>query len=590
MKDFLKTVLASAIGYVLGSFILFAFMILFIIGTVTVVMFTHGSKDLANASVEEKSILFVNVEGDIEERKTSVDVVREIVYDEKPKDIALYELSKTLKLAASDKKIKGVLLRLRYASAGWSKLESLRNMLKEFKKSGKFIHAYSEAYDEKLYYLATVADEIYLYPKGEFEWDGLSLQSMFFKKTLAKLEVEPQLIRAGRFKSAGEAITQEKMSAENRLQLTELSDSIWKSVVGQKVADRKGLSVEGLNAWAKDLSVSNAQQAYNLKLVDQLLPIEELEQKLLAKTGLAADEDLRLVGWNSYYEITRPKAFGSSKNQIAVIMAEGEISMGTGSSNSAIYSDDLSGLIRELNDDDEVKAVVLRVNSPGGSALASDVIWRSLEYLKKKKKVVTSFSDMAASGGYYIAAGSDYIYAEPTTITGSIGVFGIMFNTREFFDNKLGVTFDLVKTHDSADMMSGSRSLTAFEKNKIQEQVDYTYSTFLNVVQEGRKGMDGLEAVKEVAEGRVWSGAMAKDIGLVDAMGNLDDAINKAATLAKLKDYEVVLYPDEKKFLDKIFDSLGGVFTLPTWLSRIVMKSPREEVIYTRLPMNIEMQ
>jgi protease-4 len=300
---------------------------------------------------------------------------------------------------------------------------------------------------------------------------------------------------------------------------------------------------------------------------------------------------MRLVTLKYYHSVSMKSSFLSNKDKIAVILAEGEIQSGTGSSNDAIYSDDMSSLIRELNEDEDVKAVVLRVNSPGGSALASDVIWRSLQYLKKKKKFVTSFSDVAASGGYYIAAGSDYIFAEPLTITGSIGVFGLMFDTEKFFDHKLGITFDVVKTHASADMASG-RALTPFELKRVQGQVDYTYKTFLNVVKEGRKKFPDVEAVNEIAQGRVWIGATAKDIGLVDSMGSLDDAIATAASLAKLKKYDVVWYPDEKEFFDKIFDALGEITTAPLWFTKIketLFPNPHQDRIYTRLPYLLEM-
>ncbi len=591
MKDFLKAVLASTIGFFLGSFLMVGFFIFVTIAAVGIAIAMGGSEDKSVSSVEDKSILFINLEGDIEERKTSADVVREIVYEQKPKSIALYELSETLQAAKADKKIQGVYLRLRYTSAGWSKIETLRNMLKDFKTSGKFIYSYSEAYDEKMYYLATVSDQIFLYPKGEFEWDGMYTKPMFYKKLLGKLEVEPQLIRAGKYKSAGEALTQEKMSQENREQVQAIVSTVWNTVIAQMVHDRRSLSVESLNAWAKDVSVSNAQQAYNMKLVDQLLPVEELEQKMLAKVKLKPTDDLRLVSWNAYHGIhhkSSKSSFLSSKDKVAVIIAEGEISSGSGSDNEAIYSDDLATTIRDISEDDEVKAVVLRVNSPGGSALASDVIWRSLEYLKKKKKVVTSFSDVAASGGYYIAAGSDYIYAQPTTITGSIGVFGVLMHIDKFFDSKLGLTFDVVKTHESSDMMTG-RKLTPSEVNRVQEQVNYTYKTFLNVVKEGRKSFSDVEAVNEIAQGRVWVGATAKSIGLVDEFGGLNQAIAKAAEIAKLKSYDVVLYPDEKNFLDRFFTSLGDVVTLPMWLQKLLSPSARQDMVQTRMPFVLEM-
>lgn len=582
--------LASAVGTFLAFVIFNVFMLFLVFGVVGFFMATGGSSESA-VTVEEKSILFINVEGEIAERRGATDVVQEVLYDQKPKTIGLYEIREALDHAATDKNIKGIYLRLRYVQSGWAKIESLRNLLLKFKKSGKFIIAYSEAYDEKMYYLASVASEILMYPQGEFEWNGIYSQSMFFKKTLEKLEVEPTLIRAGKFKSAGEMITQEKMSDENRLQVTELTQGLWDMIVAQIVKEQKQLTVQVLNQISENLSVSSAKQAYNAKLVTQLLPVEEVEQKLLQKSGLKKDDEVRLVSWNAYADSTKAsRSFLSKKDKVAVVLAEGEIQMGSGANNDTIYSDELSSLIRELNKDKDVKAVVLRINSPGGSALASDVIWRSLEFLKKNKKVVSSFSDVAASGGYYIAAGSDAIFAEPTTITGSIGVFGMIFNTSKFFDNKLGVTFDGVKTHASADMMTGMRSLTPSEKNRIQEDVTSIYGTFLSVVQQGRKSFDGVEAVGEVAEGRVWLGQKAKEIGLVDELGSLDDAILKAAKLANLKSYEVVLYPDEKRWIDKIFDSLGDVWFVPTWLQRLVRETPSQDIYWTRLPFEVTFQ
>jgi protease IV len=590
LKQFLKMMLASALGTLMAFAFTGIFLLFLIFGVIGFFAASHSSKQASKVSVEDKSVLFINVEGEISERRGVTDFVQEVLYDVKPKSIGLYEIREALEHAATDKKIKGIYLRLRYAQSGWAKIETLRNLLKKFKKSGKFIMAYSEAYDEKLYYLATVADEILMYPQGDFEFNGIYSQSMFFKKTLGKLEVEPTLIRAGKFKSAGEMITEEKMSEENRLQVTELTQGLWTTIINQIVEAQPQLTVDLLNGIAQKLVVNSAQDAYNMKLVTQLLPIEEVELKLLKKSGLKNDDEVRLISWNAYGDSTAAsRSFLSKKDKIAVVLAEGEIQMGSGSDNETIYSDELSSLIREINKDEEVKAVVLRVNSPGGSALASDVIWRSLEYLKKNKKLVTSFSDVAASGGYYIAAGSDYIFAEPTTITGSIGVFGMLFNTSQFFDNKLGVTFDGVKTHPSADMMTGSRSLSPFEKSRIQDSVSDIYGTFLNVVQQGRKQFDGVDAVREVAEGRVWLGNRAKEIGLVDEMGSLDEAILKAASLAKLKSYEVVLYPDEKRWIDKLFDSLGDVSFLPSWLQRFMKVSDKTEIYWTRLPYEIEL-
>lgn len=590
MKEFLKMVLASAIGFMLANVVMMGLFFLVILGFSAMLLVTEGKGDRGVTSVDKNTILFLNVEGDIHERRNPVDIFRHILVEETPPSISLFELNETLKAAAADKKIKGVYLRLRYASSGWGKVNNVREMLKEFKKSKKFVYAYSEAYDEKLYYLATIADRIYMYPKGEFNWDGLDWQSTFFQKTFTKLEVEPTLVRAGKFKSAGEMFIKEKMSDENREQIREITTNLWSHIVESVATHRKKLSVIKLNDLAEKVAVTNAQDAYNLGLVDKLAPVEEIENDLKKSAGTKAKDELPLMAWDDYYDLNKPtSSLIKSKDRVAVIVAEGEILMGSGPGEQNIYSDELSKLIREINKEKDVKAVVLRINSPGGSALASDVIWRSLEYLKKDKVLVSSFSDVAASGGYYIAANSNYIFSDPLTITGSIGVFGLLFNTNKFFDNKLGVTFDGVKTHTSADMMSGVRQLTPAEINVVQNSVNDIYRTFISVVKEGRGQFEDLEAVNLVAEGRVWSGGKAKEIGLVDDFGTLEKAIKKAAELAKIKSYDVVLYPREKKFIDKILESLGEVSILPSWVKMIFLKKSNklESIYYTRLPYEI---
>lgn len=593
MKNFFKMVLASVVGFLIGSVVLTGVIFLFILGLSVMFVMGSGSGSEQNVtSVKDKTVLYLNVEGNIDERLNTMDYFREIFVDHRPQSISLYELNETLRLAAADKHIKGVYLRLRWASAGWGKINAARNMIAEFKKSKKFVYAYSEAYDEKLYYLATIADRIYMYPKGEFQWNGMSSQSTFFKKTLEKLEVEPTLVRAGKFKSAGEAFIKDKMSEENREQIAAITGDLWSYMENNIAKARQKVKVEDLESWAKDISITNAQEAYNAGLVDLLAPIEEVEKELKKQAGTKKDDELSLLAWNQYYGLQKPRStFISTKPKVAVIVADGEIFSGSGPGEEAIYSDDLSSMIRDINDDDDIKAVVLRINSPGGSALASDVIWRSLEYLKKKKVLVSSFSDVAASGGYYIAAGSNYIYAEPTTITGSIGVFGLLFNTGKFFDNKLGLTFDTVKTHASADMMSGVRPLTDYELHKIQDGVNDIYHTFVSVVKEGRTHFEDLESVIQVAEGRVWSGTRAKEVGLVDSFGGLEQAINKAAELAKLKKYDVVLYPEEKRFIDKVFESLGNVSMVPGWMKALLLKTPDrlESVYFARLPFDVSM-
>lgn len=589
MKDFLKMVLASALGFMLANILFFGFMILFIIG-LSAVLFVQGGVaggDKPMSSIEKNTILFLNVEGEIHERQTTTDFFRHIIGEETAASISLYELNEALQFAAKDDNVKGVYLRLRWAGAGWGKINHVRQMLVEFKKSNKFIYAYSEAFDEKLYFLATVADRIYMYPKGEFTWDGIDYRSTFFQKTFAKLEVVPTLVRVGKFKAAGESFIKDRMSEENALQTREITGGLWSYIEETITSSRKKITKQMLNDWANQVSVTNANEAYNAGLVDQLAPIEEIDLELKKITGTKASKELPLMAWDHYYELKQThSSFLSSKSKIAVVVAEGEIHMGSGPNEQSIYSDELASLIRKLAKDDTVKAVVLRINSPGGSALASDVVWRSLEYLKKKKKLISTFSDVAASGGYYIAAGSHYIYADPMTITGSIGVFGLLFNTNKFFDNKLGVTFDGVKTHASADMMSGVRTLTPGELQIVQKSVNDIYHTFLSVVKEGRGQFEDLAAVGSIAEGRVWTGIKAKEIGLIDGFGTLQDAIKKASELAQLKKYDVALYPREKKWIDKILESFEGVVALPPWLKSVLLKSSKklDSIYYTRLP------
>lgn len=587
MKDFLKMILASAIGFLIANVLLGIFAVFIIIGLSALFMIDGGGSDLSSTSVSKNSILFLNVEGDINERRTPGDVFKHLMGEDSSAPLSIYELNQALKMAAEDKKIKGVYLRLRWVSSGWAKVNAIRDMLLEFKKSKKFVYAYSESYNEKLYYLASAADKIYMYPKGEFSWDGLDMQSTFFQKTFTKLEVEPTLVRAGRFKAAGETFIKDRMSEENKLQSREIISGLWGHVEKAIVASRPQLNVELLSEWAGKVSVTTAQEAYNKGLVDVLAPIEEIEQLFRKITKTAAKDEIPLISWDGYYDLQKPSVgFMDQAEKVAVIVADGEISSGSGPSDQAIYSDQLSALIRKVSKEKNVKAVVLRINSPGGSALASDVIWRSLDFLKKNKPVVATFSDVAASGGYYIAAGANYIYADPLTITGSIGVFGLLFNTNKFFDNKLGVTFDGVKTHESSDMMSGVRALSPYELQLIQKSVDDIYHTFVSVVKEGRPQFEDLEAVKSIAEGRVWTGIKAKEIGLIDDFGSLETAIQKAAELAKLDDYSVEIYPKEKKFIDKIFESLGEVSILPAWVKQIFLKSPHkfESIYYTRIP------
>lgn len=597
----MKMVLANVVGYMIST-MLFTLITLFFVVTIgATVAYFSDSSDVVSASIEEKTVLVVNVEGSIEERTTSSDQLVELFADDRQPVMSLFDMQKALEKAKTDEKISGVYLRLRWVSSSWASVEALRKMLEDFKSSGKFIYAYSEAYNEKLYYLASAATRIYLYPQGDFEWNGLNILSTFFKKGLDKLKVKPILFRAGEYKSAGEPFVRESMSDENRFQLSQLTNSLWRHVVKTVSTSRADLSVEALDQMAETLSVSRAQEALQNRLVDELITIEDLEVQLKELVGVEAEEDLQLVSPNAYVQ---SKGFSSigSKDKIAVLFATGEVLMGKGDAESKILSDEFSVMIRKLAKDEDVKAVVLRVNSPGGSALASDVIWNSLEHLKSKgKPLVSSFSDVAASGGYYIAAGSDFILAEPTTITGSIGVFGLLFQTHDFFNDKLGLNFDGVRTHASADMMTG-RQLTNFERQYVQRSVDHVYETFLNVVREGRSQLQTRDDVDQLAQGRVWTGLQALNNGLVDGLGSLNDAVLKAAELSELKDYDVVAYPRARSWYEKIAENFGpsALFKkIQAWvgideqiLPKASLKGSKRpnEWIHTRMSSDFEIQ
>jgi protease-4 len=462
-----------------------------------------------------------------------------------PNVLGVNDILRALASAKEDSKIDGIMLNVGTPSIGLASMQEIRNALSDFKKSGKFVYSYNNQLSQVAYFVSSVADSVFLNPEGNLAWHGLGYQVMFFKEALAKLGVEPQIIRHGTFKAAVEPFMYTKMSPENRKQCESFTSTMWNSVVDAVSKSRK-ISPEELNRIANELEVFDAPTALANKFVDKLLYRDEFMSRLTKLTDQNKEADLKLVNISDYVGSIERDAESHNADKIAVIYATGEISMGTGDDNK-IGAASLGDAIREVREDSTIKAVVLRINSPGGDALASDIIWREL---------VVSMGDLAASGGYYIACNANYIYAQPATITGSIGVFGLFFNVNNLLNTKLGITTDVVKTNTHADALTITRPLDETELAVAHRSVEKVYNTFTTHVAAGRKMP--IEKVLQIAEGRVWAGKDALQLGLVDSIGGLAQAIVKAQQLAKLTKYRTVDYPKQKDPIEELF---GGAKT-----------------------------
>ncbi|RXF71085.1 signal peptide peptidase SppA [Arcticibacter tournemirensis] len=544
MKGFFKIVFASMVGFILSAIVL---GILFIAIVVGIVSATDGEK----VTVSPNSVIHMSLNDQIVERtsKSPFDEL-ELTGLQTNKNMGLNDILLALKRAQTDDNIKGIYLDVSGVQAGMATVEEIRNALIDFKKSKKFILAYSEVYTQGAYYLASVADKVYINPEGILEFTGFSSQVTFFKGTMEKLEIEPQIIKVGTYKSAVEPFILDKMSDANRQQVTSFVGSMYDHFL-TRISAARSISKDSLFAIANQLKVRNASDAVKLKLVDGLRYKDQVIDELKKRTGTDKKDDVKAVSLAGYIKNNKAED-GDINNRIAVVYASGEITGGEGD-DETIGSERISRTIRKVRTDDKIKAVVFRVNSPGGSALASDVIWREIALTRKVKPVIVSMGDVAASGGYYIACAADSIFAEPNTITGSIGVFGIIPNMQKFFNNKLGITFDGVKTAEHADLGTVTRPLTDAERLIIQAEVNRIYGTFTKRVSDGRKKTQ--EYINQIGQGRVWSGSEALKNGLVDRLGDIDDAVVSAAKMAKLTDYKLVSYPTQKDPLESIFNT-----------------------------------
>ncbi len=543
MKNFLKYVLATITGIIIAS-ILFIVVMLASLS----VMMVSGDK---TTSISDNSVLVLKAGVNIPDKGSKnpysgIDIINMTVTPAP----GLNEILQNLKKAASDDKVKGVLIENGMIPSGWATTEELRDGLKKFRESGKFVIAWSDyLLMQEGYYLSAAADKIYINPSSTVDFKGLSGEILFYKKALEKLGVEVQVIRHGKFKGAVEPYILDRLSAENREQILTYVGSIWSHVLNNISADR-GIPVEKLNSIADNLTGYVAQGALESGLVDGLLYHDQLIDTLKVRSGLTPDDKIALVPMHKYTKVPESKKTPYQKNKISVVYASGSIVNGKGNENN-IGGDSFRDVIRKERKDSTVKAIVLRVNSRGGSAIASDMIWRELELAAKDKPVVISMGNYAASGGYFIAAPGTKVMASPTTITGSIGVFGLIPNAGKLMEQKLGVTYETVETNANSDFPSVYRSMNAVEKEAMQRTIEATYSDFVNKVSAGRKMT--FNEVDSIAQGRVWSGSDALRIGLVDGFGGLTDAVAEAGRLAGLEAWSLRELPvSEDPFLKMI--------------------------------------
>jgi len=536
MRGFFKTFFASLLALVI-----FTIIVVFILIWVVSGVLSQGKPVIGG-----KSILLVDLNLHYQE------LVQENPLDGLgPEDQygipGVYDLVRMVRHAKEDTAIRGIFLKCDGNSNGFATCEEIRNAVLDFKKSGKFVYAYGDVIPQKAYYIATAADRIYCNPKGGVEWRGFATEMTFLKGTLEKLEIEPQIFYAGKYKSATEPLRAEKMTDANRLQLTELLNDFYNQLLYATAASRK-LDTVQLRKCVNDHLVQYPGDALRYKLVDGLKYDDEVKDEIRHKLKLDRHDAISFVSAGKYMKATDFKAEG--KDKISLIYAEGDIVDGKGDKDE-IGAETYRWLIRKARMDKDVKAIVIRINSGGGSSLASENLWREITVAREEKPVVISFGDVAASGGYYLSCNADSIFAERGTITGSIGVFSVVPNLQRFFKNKLGITFDGVKTSPQADALTVTKPLTPMQKALMQNEVDTIYRNFKSRVADGRhKTMDYVDSI---GQGRVWSGSKGLDLGLVDRMGNLQDAVDCAARMAKTRDYRLKEYPEPRSLLDMLF-------------------------------------
>ena len=550
IMKFSKVVLAAFLGTLIALVINFFIKV----GVVSsMISNLSKSKSETSTTVKPNSVLYMKLDYAIPDRTTDNPLGALNFQSMESKDASgMNDILRNIEHAKTDPNIKGIYMELSSIPTSTATLQEIRDKLIEFKESGKFIVTYGENYSQSAYYIASVADKIILNPEGSLDLHGMASQITFYKHLLDKLDVEMQIVRGpnNRFKSAVEPYFLDKMSEANREQMDKLLGTVWGQIL-QGISQSRNISVEQLNQIADNLeTLFNANMALEYGLVDNLYFKDQVIEELKGMTG--SNKSINAVGNATYAKSYKDKSI--SKNEVAILYASGQIYDGKGEEELGIYSEDFSKLIRKAREDDNVKAIVLRVNSPGGSAVASAIIGRELDLTKEAKPVIVSMGNYAASGGYWISANADYIFADPTTLTGSIGVFGTFPNMQGFLNDKMGLTFDVAKTNENADFGTITQPLTQFQYAKLQEMVVKTYDDFTNRVANGR----GLQQtyVDSIGQGRVWAGADAIGLGLVDQLGDMEDAIGYAAQKANLgDDYKVTEWPKQKDFFTRFMES-----------------------------------
>ncbi|VAW12021.1 Signal peptide peptidase SppA (protease 4) [hydrothermal vent metagenome] len=543
--NFLRNFLAAVLGCLVALGIIFVMFFVF-------AGLLASSED--SASIEENSVLELLIDQPVSDfvSNNAEDPFQGLF----EKSQGLDEILNAIVVAKDDDDIKGISINSNFLMAGLAQTQAIRKALQDFKTGGKFVYAYGDFYMQKDYYLSSVADSIFLNPVGALDFKGLSSEVLFYKDLQEKTGIKMEVIRHGKYKSAVEPFLANEMSEANRIQISELIGSLWSSMV-EDISDERNLLPSDLNVIADTLGGRTPEYALASKLIDGVIFYDQYEEKLKYAVNSVLDNDLNIVLLEDYVIRSNKKIKKTGKNKIAVVFAQGEIMYGEGGPN-VIGQGIINTAIIKAKEDEDVKAIVLRVNSPGGSALASDIIWREIELAKQVKPVVVSMGNVAASGGYYIAVGADKIFAEPTTITGSIGVFGAIPNVNELAAD-IGINAEQVGTNKNSVDYSFFEPMTDDFRNMVQENIEGTYTTFLKRVAVGRS-ITVAEA-DSMAQGRVWSGVDAKRIGLIDELGGLNDAIAEAAKMAELTEYGIKKYPKYKTGLEKLMENLGGAST-----------------------------
>lgn len=544
MKEFIKMAFATVVGFLISGFCLMILGIMFLAALV-------ASTENTTTTVKDRSVFVLELNGNVAERYQTSPLDK--LLGEDFSTYGLDQILSSIRKAKENESIAGIYIEAGNFVCPTASLQEIRRALLDFKESGKFIVAYGGNYTQSTYYLASVADNLAVNPSGSIAWQGLSAQTVFLKGLLEKIGVEMQIFRVGTYKSAVEPFIAHEMSDANRKQTEVFIGSIWNNLVNDISASRH-ITSEELNALAdKNLSFCPAQEYIQTKLADKLMYKDEVLSYLKTLTGRTEKEELPTLRLEDMINV--PETASKSnlhKDRIAIYYAFGEIDNRSNTYDEGINSEVVINDLRRLREDDKIKAVVFRVNSPGGSAYGSEQIWREISLLKEVKPVVVSMGDYAASGGYYISCAANYIYAEPTTITGSIGIFGMIPNAQKLLEDKLGLSFDGVKTNKLADLGDFSRPFNQEESALVQQMVNQGYALFTQRCADGRRMP--IEKIQEIAEGRVWTGEDAKKLNLVDELGGINQAVEKAASLAELTEYSIQSYPAQEDKWFRLLD------------------------------------